>query len=158
MPLPATRHPVPDVGGARDQGSGVAPCAHPQVGRLLWCRQPRQRQVRPVPVRYVRCADFRGFLEEIATASCTRQAHGRCAGQRQIPPCLTVTSFAQKIPEGTDLALSATIQSAVGSRRTGLEVGSAHGYTQPFLCRIERRAHRSRNLFRPLAKTKLNIV
>lgn len=45
MPLPATRLTVPDVGATRDQGSGIVPRPHAQIGRLFRRCQPVQRKV-----------------------------------------------------------------------------------------------------------------
>ena len=64
MPLPTTWHPVPHVGAARDQGSGPAPCAHPQVGRLLRGRQFAHRHVRPLPVHHVQRGHVRDLSED----------------------------------------------------------------------------------------------
>lgn len=158
MPLPATRLTVPDVGAAGDQGSGIAPRTHTQIGRLFRCRQPVQWQVRSRPVRYLQCTDLRNLSEEVAAAPFARQTHGCCAGQRQIPPCHPADAFTQKIPESADLALSAAIQPAIGTGRTRLEAGPTYGNTQSFLSHIERSPRRRRNLLRPLAKTKLNLT
>ena len=65
MPLPAAWHPMPDVGAARDQGPGAAARAHPQIGRVLRRGQSAYRQVRPLPVREVRCGHVRELSEEL---------------------------------------------------------------------------------------------
>src|SRR3990172_10562321 len=154
MPFPATRYPVPDVGASGDQGPGIAPCSHAQVGGLFRFRQSEYWQVRPFPMRQVRRPHVRSVPEEVAAASVTWQAHGDRAGQREIPPCPIARAPAEAIPQGSDLAVTAAIQSATGPHRAGLEAGAAFGDAQPLLRHPGRIAHRGRLLFRPMAETK----
>ncbi len=158
MPLPATWHPLPDVGATRGQGPRAAAYAHQKVGGVLWCRQSGQRQIRALHVREVRCSDVRDLSEKAAAPSLARQTHGGRTGQRQIPPCHPIGAFAQEVPQGTGIALLAAIQPAVGSDRASLEVGTPHGHTQPILCHSWRGAHRDRPLLRSLAKTKSGVA
>ena len=153
MPLPTAWHPVPNVGAARSQGSRFAPCSYPKIGGLLRRRQPRHGQIRPLPMREVRCAHVRELPKKAAAAPHTRQTHGDRTRQRQVPPRRALGALAQEVPGNTDLALLAAIQSAVGSHRTSLEVGPSHGNTQPVLCNSGRSPQRGRNLLRPLAET-----
>lgn len=81
MPFPTTRHPVPDVGAAGDQGSGVAPRPYAQVSGLLWFRQFEHRQIRPLSMRQVRRHHIRRFPEKTAAASLTHQTDSYRSGQ-----------------------------------------------------------------------------
>ena len=155
MPLPTTWHPLPDVGAARDQGSGHTPCAHPQVGRLLWCRQLAHRQVRPLHVRQVQCGHVRDLSEDASAASLPRQAHGDCAGQCQVPSRGPAPALASKTSRRAHRAVSAAVQSAAGPHRARLEVGPPHGDAQPVLRHLGRRADRRLNVLRPLEKPQL---
>ena len=65
MPLPTAWHPVPHGGAARDQRSGPAPCAHPQVGRVLRGRQRTHRHVRPLSCATFNAATFETFLKTL---------------------------------------------------------------------------------------------
>jgi len=151
MPLPATRHPMPDVGAAGAQGSRVDPCAHPKVGGLLWRGEPGQREVYSLHGREVRCPDVRGVPEEAAAASLARQAHGCRAGQRQIPPCRVAGTLAAEIPPGAHAALFAAVQPAAGAHRARLEARAPNGDAQPLLRYVGRTARRHRAMLRSLA-------
>lgn len=156
MPLPAARHPVPDVGTARDQGSGADACADPQIRGLLWRRQSEHREVRARHVREVRRSHIRDVFEEASAASLPWQARGGCIGQRQIPPCRTSQALALEISGRHEATVFATVQSAVGADRTRLEVGPSHGNPQPLLRYAKRTALRGLDLFRSLATTKFD--
>ena len=158
MPLPTTWHALPNVGAARDQGSCAEPCSHPQVSRLLRCRQLEYWQVRPLHVRHVRRGYVRDLSEEASAASLARQAHGDCAGQCQVPPRCPSQTLASEISHRAHLAVSAAVQSTAGTHRASLETGPPHGYAQPFLRHPRRIAHRSRHVLRPLEKTKLSVT
>ena len=158
MPLPTTWHPLPDMGAARDQGSGTDPCAHPPVGRLLWCRQFEPRHVRPLPVRHVRRGHVRDRSEDASAASLPRQMHGDCAGQCHGPPCCPAQARASAISHRAHLAVSAAVQPAAGPHRARLEVGPPHGDAQPCLRHPGRMAHRRLNVRRPLEKTQLGAA
>ena len=148
MPLPPTWHPVPPVGAARDQGSGPAPCSHPQVGRLLRCRQLAHRQVRPFPGCPIQRGHVRDLSEDAAAASLPRHAHG--AGQCPVPPRGPAQTVASKISRQARPAGSAAVPPATGPRRASLEAGPPHGAAQPVLRHLGRRADR---MLPPLAKT-----
>ena len=158
MPLPTTWHALSDVGAARDQGSCAEPCSHPQVGRLLRCRQLEHRQVRPLHVRQVQRGHVRDLSEETSAASLARQAHGNCTGQCQVPPRGTSQTLASAISHRAHLAVSAAVQSAAGTHRASLETGPPHGYAQPVLRHPGRIAHRRLKVLRPLEKTKLGAT
>ena len=158
MPLPTTWHPVPHVGAARDQGSGPAPCAHPQVGGLLWRGQSAQRQVRSLHVRDVRCRDVRDLSEDAAAASLPRHAYGAGTGQCPVPPRGSAQTVASKISRRAHPAVSATVQSAAGPRRASLEAGPPPGDAQPVLRHLGRRADRRLHMLRPLENTQLGAA
>ena len=158
MPLPTTRHPMPDVGATGDQGPGTDARPHPQICRLLWRGQSEYRQIHTHHVREVRRGYVRNLFEEASAASLARQAHGCRARQRQVPPRNTSQALAAEIPRRTHLAVSATVQSAVGTHRAGLEVGPPHGNAQPLLRHIARIAHHGRQMLRPPATTKLGAA
>lgn len=84
-------------------------------------------------VRQVRRAHVRSFPEEVAAALFAGQAHGDRAGQREIPPCRVAGAFATAIPQSSEFAVPAAIQSATGPDRAGLEAGTALGDAQPLL-------------------------
>jgi hypothetical protein len=46
------------------QGSGAAPCVHPQVSRLPWGRQFAHRKIHSLPVRHVQRGHFRNLSED----------------------------------------------------------------------------------------------
>ncbi len=154
MPLPATWHTLPDVGASGDQGSGVAPRSHTQVGGLFRFRQFEHWKLRSLPMQQVRCPHVRSLPEEVAAASHECQAHGDRAGQREIPSRPAACAVAETILQRSDIAFPAAIQSATGPHRAGLKTGSPFGDAQPFLLYLGRIAHRSRFVFRPLAETK----
>lgn len=156
MPLPAAWHKVPDVGTTRDQGSGVDACADPQVSGLLWRGQSEHRQVYSLHLREVRRRHIRGLSEEALAASFPSQAHGDCAGQRQIPPCRASQTPALEISRRSFLAVSAAIQSAAGTYRTSLEISPPLGNTQSVLRHTGRSPSRSLNMLRPLENSKLD--
>ena len=158
MPLPAAWHQVPDVGTARDQGSGTDACSDPQICGLLWRRQPEHREVRARHVREVRRGHIRGVFEEASAASLPWQAHGGCIGQRQIPPCRASQAFALEISGRPEAIVSATVQSAVGTYRASLEVGSSYGDAQSVLRYAGRSPRRSLDMFRPLAVSKFDAA
>lgn len=153
MPLPAARDAMPDVGAARGQGPGLAPCAHPQVDGLLWRSQSEQRLVRSLHVQEVRCPDVRGLPEKAAAASRTRRTHNHRVGQCQIPPCQTAEAMAAEISQGPHAPVPAALQPAAGAYRAGLEAGSPDGHAQSYLPHVERTARYGWTMLRPLAET-----
>jgi len=146
MPFPTTGHSLPDVGAARDHGSCAAPCSHPQVGRLLRCRQRAHRQVRPLQVCQVQRGHVRDLSEDASAASLPQQAHGAGAGQCQIPPRGPAQALASEISHRAHPAVSTAVQSAAGPHRASLEAGPPQGDAQPFLRHLGRRAHRCLNV------------
>ena len=153
MPLPTTWYPVSHVGAARDQGSGPAPCAHPQVGGLRWRGQPEQRQVRSHHVRDVRCGDVRDLSEDAAAIALPQHTHGAGAGQCPVPPRGPAQTVASKISRRTHPAISAAVQSATGPHRASLEAGPPPGDAQPVLRHLGRRADRRLHVLRLLENT-----
>ena len=158
MPLPAAWHAMPNVGAARDQGSGADACAHPQIGSLLWRGQSEYRQVRTRHVREIRCRYVRDLPEETPTTSFSGHAHGGRARQRQVPPRNTSQAPAAEISRRAQLAVSTAVQSAAGAHRAGLEAGPPNGYAQPFLRHIGRIAHCGRQMLQPLATTQFGAA
>ena len=114
MPLPTTGHPLSDVGAARGQGSGPAPCVHPQVGRLLRGRQLAYRHVRPRLGCHVHRSHVRDLSEDAAATSLPRHAHGAGAGQCPVPPRGPAQAGASEISHRAHPAVSAAVQSAAG--------------------------------------------
>src|SRR5574337_683089 len=114
MPLPTTWHPVSYVGAARNQGSGSAPCSHPQVGGLFWGCQLAHRQVHLLAVRHVQRGHVRDLSEDAAAASFAWHAHGAGTGQCPIPPRGPAQTLASKISRRAHPAVSAAVQSATG--------------------------------------------
>ena len=96
MPLPATRHTLPNVDSPRDQRPGVDPCAHAQVDCLLWRGELGDGEVCIQLVRNVRRQDIRGVLDVAAAPTYPGKTHGHCLGQRQIPPCQTARAAVAK--------------------------------------------------------------
>lgn len=80
MPLPAAWHALSLVGAAGGQGSDRVACVDPQVDRLLWSRQPAQRQIRSFRVHHIQRPILRGFPEATAAASFAGQKDGDCVG------------------------------------------------------------------------------
>lgn len=158
MPLPAAWHAMPDVGTARGQGSGADACAHPKIGGLLWCGQSQYRKIHTRHVRKIRRRYVRELSEEAPAASPAQQAHGDSAGQRQVPPRHTSQALAAEISHRAQFAVSAAVQSAVGSHRAGLEAGPPHRHAQPLLRHVERTARCGRAMLRPVATTQFGAA
>jgi transposase len=158
MPLPTTWHPVSPVGTARDQGSDPAPCAHPQVGRLCWCRQFAHRHIHPLSVRHVQCGHIRDRSEDAAAAARPRHAHGAGGGHCPVPPRGVAQTVASNISRRAHPAVSAAVQSAAGPRRARLEAGPPRGDAQPVLRHLGRSAHCRLNVLRPLEKAQLGAA
>jgi hypothetical protein len=158
MPLPTTWHPVPQMGAARGQGSGPAPCAHPQVGRVLRGRQRAHRHVHPLSVRHVQRGHVRDRSEDAAAAARPRHAHGAGGGQCPVPPRGFAQTVASNISRRAHPAVSAAVQSAAGPRRASLEAGPPHGDAQPVLRHLGRRADRRLHMLRPLEKAQLGTA
>ncbi len=158
MPLPTARHAMPDVGTARGQGSRADACARPQIGGLLWCGQFEYKEIHTCHVREVRRSHLRELSEEAATASLAQQAHGRRAGQCQVPPRRTSQAIAAEISIRAQLAVSTAVQPAVGTNRAGLEADPSNGYAQLLLRNPGRRAQSSRAMLRPLATTQFGAA
>jgi hypothetical protein len=158
MPLPTTWHSVSYVGAARNQGSGSAPCPHPQVSGLCWGRQLAHRQVHPLSVRHVQRGHVRDLSEDAAAASLAWHAHGAGTGQCPIPPRGPAQTLAPKISRRAHPAVSAAIKSATGSHRARLETRSPHGDTQPVLRHPGRRGNCHLHLLRPLENTQFSAT
>ena len=95
---------------------------------------------------------FETFLKKLLRHRVARQAHGRRAGQRQVPPCRPARALTSTVSRRAQLAVPAAVQPAIGAHRARLEAGPPDGDAQPFLRHIERTAHRDRAMLRPLAK------
>ena len=158
MPLPTTWHPVSYVGAARNQGSGSAPCPHPQVGGLFRGRQLAHRQVHPLSVRHVQRDHVRDLSEDAAAASLAWYAHGAGTGQCLIPPCGPAQTLASNISRRAHPAVSAAVLSATGSHRASLEVGPPPGEAQPVLRQLGRRADRRLHMLRSLENTQFGAT
>lgn len=154
MPFPTARFPPSDVGAARNQGSGLATCAHPQVSRLLWCREFNHRQVRQRNMQGIQCRNLQGLPQEITATPFSQQAHGGRAGQRPLPPRRVTCAIPAQVPRRTATIVLAAVQSATRADRTCLETCSPHRYAQPIFRYACRSAGGRRNVFRPLAKIK----
>jgi hypothetical protein len=158
MPLPTTWHSVPHVGAARDQGSGAAPCAHPQVGRLLRGCQFAHRQVHPFAVRHVQRGYVRNLSEDAVAASLSWHAHGAGARQCPVPPRDLAQAVASNISRRAHPAVSAAVQSAAGPHRARLEARPPPGDTQSVLRHPGRRVDRHLHMLRPLENAQLGAT
>ena len=155
MPLPTTRHTLPNVDCAGDQRPGADPCSHTPVDCLLWRREFGDREIRVRLVRYVRCQNIRSVFDVVAASTHPRQAHGDRVRQRPIPPCQATRTAAAQIPQSADAPIPAAIQSAVGADRTSLETHPAIGHPQPALRNTWRSARRRADMFQSVAETQL---
>ena len=153
MPFPATWYALPNVDAARVERPGAIACAHSQVDGLLWSRQLAFRKIRIFPERAIRCGDVRSVSEKAIAASLTRCAHGDRAGQCPIPPCCFTGAVIAQIQESVDLAVSATVQPTIGSRRARVEIGTSLGNTQSVLPHLGRIGFRRRVMFRQVGGT-----
>ncbi len=158
MPLPTPWYPVSYVGAARNQGSGPAPCPHPQVGGLFWGRQLAHRQVHPRAVRHVQRGHVRDLSEDAAAASFAWHAHGAGPGQCPIPPRGPAQALTSKISRRAHPAVSPTVQSATGPHRARLEAHPPHSDTQPVFHHPGRRRDRRLHVLRPLENTQLSAT
>ena len=157
MPLPATRHTLPNVDSPRDQRPGVDPCAHAQVDCLLWRGELGDGEVCIQLVRNVRRQDIRGVLDVAAAPTYPGKTHGHCLGQRQIPPCQTARAAVAKISQSSDAPIPAAIQPAIGANRTSLETHPALGHPQPVLRDTWRGARSRAAMLRSVDKAELGI-
>lgn len=157
MPLPTTRHTLPNVDCARGQRPGADPCAHAQVGCLLRRGEPGDREIRIPLVRHVRCQDIRGVFDVAAAPPCKGKTHGHCLGQRPVPPCQATRAVAAKISQGADASVPAAIQPAVGANRTSLETHPTPGHPQPVLRDACRGTRRRAAMLRSVDKAELGV-
>ena len=153
MSLSTARLPSTHVDTARNQGSGLATCADPQIRGVLWRGEFKHRQVCACNVQRVQCRNVPGLSQEIIAAPLSRQTHGDCAGQRQISPRRFADTFPAQIPQGVEIVVPAAVQPAARTDRTSLETRSTNRHSQPLLCNTRRSSRCGRNLFQSLAKT-----
>ena len=153
MPLPTARFTSPHVDTARNQGSGFAACADPQVRGVLWRGEFKHWQICSRYVRRVQCRNVPGFSQEIIAAPLSRQTHGDRTGQRQVSPRHIAGAIAAQIPRRPEIAVLAAVQSATCTYRTGLEARPTTCYPQSLLCYPHRSARCNRKLFQSLAQT-----
>ena len=151
MPLPAARFALPHVGAPRDQGSDRATRADAQVRGLLRCGELEHGQVRASHVQCVQCRNLSGIPQKTTTTSFAKQAHGHCAGQRQVPPRHLARPFSAQAPQAALVAIPATLQSAARTHRTRLEARPATRHPQSILRYTRRSARRHQRVLRPLA-------
>ena len=121
------------LGAARNQGSGSAPYAHPQVGRLLWHGRSEQRQVRSYHVQDVPCHDVRDFSEDAAATSLLRHVYRPGVGQCPVSSRGLAQTIASQIPHLPHPVLSAAVHSATGPHQSNLEASPPPGDAQPIL-------------------------
>jgi hypothetical protein len=155
MPLPTTRHTLPNVDCAGDQRPGADPCPDTKVDCLLWRREFADREIRIRLVRYVRRQNIRSVFDVVAASTQPRQTHGDRVGQRPIPPCQATRAAAAQIPQSADAPIPAAIQPAVGANRTSLETHSAIGHPQPALRDTWRCARRRTEMLQSVDETQL---
>ena len=153
MPLSTTRFASTHVDTTRNQGSGPAACADPQIRGVLWRGEFKHRKVCACNVQRVQCRNVPGFPQKIIASPLSRQAHGGSAGQCQISPRRIVGTFPAQIQQGTEVAFPAAIQPATRTDRTGLETRQTNRHAQSLLCNTLRSAQCGRNVFQSLAKT-----
>lgn len=158
MPLSTARFASTHVDPARNQGSSLAACADPKIRGVLWRGEFKHRQVCVCNVRRVQCRDVPGIPQETVAVPLPRQAHGGRAGQRQIPPRRFAGTFPAQIPQGVEIVVPATVQSAARTDRTSLEARPTNRHAQPVLCDTRRGARCRRNLFQSLAKTQSGVA
>ena len=158
MPLSAARFASTYVDTARNQGSGLAACADPQIRGVLWRGEFKHRQVCARHVQRVQCRNVPGLSQEIIAAPLSRQTHGGCAGQCQISPRRVAGTFPAQIPQGAGIVVPAAVQSAARTDRTSLEARPTNRHAQPVLCDTRRSARCGRNLFQSLAKTQSGVA
>ena len=156
MPFPTTRHTLPNVDCAGDQGPGADPCPHTKVDCLLWRREFGDRKICVRLVRYVRRQNVRSVFDVVAAPTHPRQTHGDRLGQRPIPPCQATRAVAAQIPQSADAPILATIQPAVSTDRTSLETHPAIGHPQPALRDTWRCARRRAEMFQSVAEIQLS--
>ena len=158
MPLSTARVASTHVDTARNQGSSLAACTDLQIRGVLWRGEFEHRQICACHVQRVQCRNVPEFPQETIAAPFSRQTHGGRAGQRQISPRRVAGTFPAQIPQGTEIAVPTTVQSATRSDRTGLETRPANCHSQQILCNTRRSARCGRNLFQSLAETQSGAV
>jgi hypothetical protein len=152
MPLPTARFTSSYVDTARNKGSGLAACADPQVCGVLRRGEFEHRQVCARYVQRIQCRNVQGFPQKIIASPFSRQTHGGCSGQCSVSPRCVAGTVPAQIPQCSNNAVLATIQSATRTNRTGLEARSTNRHPQSLLRYPRRSAQCHRNLFRSLAK------
>lgn len=152
MPLPTARFTSSYVDTARNKGSGLAACADPQVRGVLRRGELEHRQVCARYVRCVQCRNVQGVSQEIIAPPFSMQAHGGRSGQCPVSPRRVAGAVSAQIPQCSNNAVFATVQSATRTNRTGLEARPTNRHPQPVLRHPRRSAQCDRNLFRSLAK------
>ena len=153
MPLSTARFASTHVDTARNQGSGLAACADPQIRGVLRGGEFKHRQVCARHVQRVQCRNVPGLSQEIIAAPLSRQTHGGRAGQRQISPRRFAGTFPAQIPQGVEIVVPAAVQSAARTDRTSLEARPTNRHSQSLFCNTRRSSRCGRNLFQSLAKT-----
>jgi hypothetical protein len=157
MPLPTTRHTLPNVDSSRSQRPGADPCAHAQVDCLLWRGELGDREIRIQLVRHVRRKDVREVLDGAAAPTYSGKAHGHRPGQRPIPPCQTARAIAAQISQSIDAPVPAAVQPTVSTYRASLETHPSPGNPQPVLRDTCRGARRRAGMLRSMDKAELGI-
>jgi hypothetical protein len=152
MPLPTTRHTMPDGGAARGQDPVLL---HAPTRKSVACFGA----VSLSNGKFVRsmCKQFdavtcEAFLKQLQRHR-ARHTHDHRAGQCHLPPCQPVEAVAAEIPQGPHALVPAAIQPATGASRAGLEARSPVGHAHSVLCHVARIARGGRTMLRPLAQT-----
>jgi hypothetical protein len=153
MPFPTTRLTSSDVGATRNQGSDLATCTHPQVSRLLWCREFNDWQVCQSNVHGIQCRNVQRLPQKVIETPFSQQAHGDRAGQRPLPSRRVTDTLPAQVPRRTATVVLAAVQSATRADRTCLEARSPNRYAQSIFRDACRSARGRRSVFRLLAKT-----
>lgn len=153
MPLPAARFTSPHVDTARNQRSNLVACADPQVRGVLWRGKFKHWQICSCHVGRVQCRNVPGLSQEIIAAPPSPKTQGDRAGQRQVSPRRVAGAVSAQIPQRSEIAVLAAVQSATCTYRTGLETRPTNRHAQPVLCNTCRSARCDRKLFQSLAKS-----
>jgi hypothetical protein len=152
MSLPATRLALPHVGSARNQRPDSAACSDPQVGGLLWSRQPGYRAVRTNDVPYLQRRHVPDFPQALASPANARTPHDRRARQRSLSSRKTPGRLPSSQCSTVASAVPAALQPATGSDRASVEADSTPCHSQSLLRHARRSAESRKCLLRSLAQ------